>query len=98
VAWGFSQKEGEDYDNIFAPIAYYTIIRSIVALATSQVWTLQQMDVNMTFLHGILQEEVYVEQPKGFEVKDMKTRVCRLKKTLYGLKQSHRARYAYIES
>ena len=65
---------------------YY--IRSIVALAASQGWTLHQMDVNTTFLHGMLQEEVYVEKPQGFEVEDLRTHACRLKKPLYGLKQA----------
>lgn len=62
MAQGFSRKEGEYYDNIFSPIAHYTAIRFIVALAASQGWTLHQMDVKMTFIHGILHEEVYVEQ------------------------------------
>eukprot|EP00253_Pinus_taeda_P032247 PITA_32247 len=56
------------------------------------------MDVKTSFLHGILQEEVYVEQPKGFEVKDRKNQVWRLKKALYGLKQAPRAWYVYIDS
>ena len=54
IARGFSQKEGEDYDDIFAPIARYTTIRSIVALAASQGWTLHQIDVKIAFLHGML--------------------------------------------
>ena len=56
------------------------------------------MNVKTTLLHGMLQEEVYVEQPQGFEVKDRKTDVWRLKKALYGLKQSPRAWYAHIDS
>lgn len=60
VARGFYQK-GEDYDDPFAPISYYTTIRSIVALTASQGWTLHQMDVKTMFLHGIIKEEVYVE-------------------------------------
>ena len=83
VAQGFSQKEGEDYDDNFAPVAQYTTIRLIISLATSQGWTLHQMDIKTTFLHCMLQEEVYVEQPQGFEVEDRKTHVCRLKKELY---------------
>jgi hypothetical protein len=49
------------------------------------------MDVKTTFLNGVIEEEVYIEQPRGFEVEDKKTRVCRLKKALYRLKQAHRA-------
>ena len=56
------------------------------------------MDVKTTFLHGMLQEEVYVEEPHGFEVEDRKTHVFRLKKALYGLKQAPRAWYACIEN
>lgn len=98
VAYGFSQKEGEDYNDIFAPVAQYTTICLIVTLAASQGWTLHQMDVKTAFLHGLLQEEVYVEQPPGFEVHDRKTHVCLLKKALYGLKQAPRAWYAHIDN
>ena len=65
VAQGFSQKEGEDYDDIFAPLAQYITIHSIVSLAVSQGYTLHHMDVKTTFFHGMLEEEVYVEQPQG---------------------------------
>lgn len=57
VARGFSQKEGEDYDEIFAPVARYTTIQYIIALAASQGWALHQMDVESAFLHGILKED-----------------------------------------
>ena len=90
-ARGFSQKEGIDYDDIFAPIARYIPIRSIIALAATQGWNLHQMDVKTAFLHGAIKEEVYVEQPLGFEVQDRDTHVCRLKKVLYRLKQAPRA-------
>ena len=60
VAWGFTQKEGIDYDEIFAPVAHYTTIWSIIALATLQGWSLHQMDVKTAFLHGSIKEEVYV--------------------------------------
>jgi len=96
VARGFSQKEGVDYDEILAPVARYTTIHLIIALAASQGWSLHQMDVKNAFLHGSLKEEVYVEHPKGFEVQDRMTRVCRLKKALYGLKQAPSAWYERI--
>eukprot|EP00253_Pinus_taeda_P002330 PITA_02330 len=98
VARGFSQKEGIDYDEIFAPIARYTTIRSIIALATLQGWNLHQMDVKTAFLHGSIKEEVYVEQLEGFEIHDRESHVCRLKKALYGLKQAPRAWYERIDS
>ena len=62
MAQGFSQKEGEYYDDIFASVARYTTFCSIVSLATSQGWTLHQMDVKKKFLHVMLQEEVFVEK------------------------------------
>ena len=70
VARGFSQKEGIDYNVIFAPVARYTNIRSIIALAASQGWNLHQMDVKPAFSHSSIKEEVYVEQLEGFEIYD----------------------------
>jgi hypothetical protein len=91
VARGFSQKEGIDYEETFAPIARYTSIRTIIALAAKMKWKLHQMDIKTSFLNGVIEEEVYIEQPQGFEVEDRKTHVCKLKKALYGLKQAPRA-------
>jgi hypothetical protein len=88
IARGFSQKEEEDYDEMFAPVARYTSIRSIISLLASMGWNLHQMDVKTTFLNGAIEEEVYIEQPQGFEVHSRDTHVCRLKKDLYGLKQA----------
>ena len=70
VTRGFSQKEGIDYEETFAPVARYTSIRAIMALATKLGWKLHQMDVKTTFLNGVVEEEVYVEQPLGFETHD----------------------------
>ena len=70
MARGFSQKEGIDYEETFAPMARYTSIRAIMALATKLGWKLHQMDVKTTFLNGVVEEEVYVEQPLGFESHD----------------------------
>jgi hypothetical protein len=86
VAHGFSQKEGIDYEETFAPVARYTSIRTIIALAAKMKWKLHQMDVNTAFLNGVIEEEVYIEQPQGFKVEYMKTHVCKLKNALYGLK------------
>jgi hypothetical protein len=98
VAHGFSQKEGIDYEETFSPVARYTSIGTIIALATKMKWKLHQMDVKTTFLNGVIEEEVYIEQPQGFEVEDMKTHVCKLKKALYILKQAPRAWYGRIDS
>jgi hypothetical protein len=98
VARGFSQKEGIDYEETFTPVARYTSIRTIIALAAKMKWKLHQMDVKTTFLNGVIEEEVYIEQPQGFEVEDRRSHVCRLKKSLYGLKQAPRAWYVHIDS
>jgi transposase InsO family protein len=98
VARGFSQKEGIDYEETFSPVARYTSIRTIIALAAKMKWKLHQMDVKTTFLNGVIEEEVYIEQPQGFEVEYKKTHVCKLNKALYGLKQAPRAWYGRIDS
>ena len=61
-------------------------------------WNLHQMDVKTTFLNGVIEEEVYIEQPQGFEVEYRRTHVCKLKKALYGLKQAPLAWYGRIDS
>jgi hypothetical protein len=97
-AHGFSQKEGINYEETFTPMARYTSIRTIIALTAKMKWKLHQMDVKTTFLNGVIEEEVYIEQPQGFEIEDMKSHVCRLKKALYRLKQAPRAWYGHIDS
>ena len=64
-----SQKEGIDYKETFAPVVRYTSIRTILALATIMKWKIHQMDVKTTFLNGVVEEEVYVKQPLGFETR-----------------------------
>jgi hypothetical protein len=98
ISRGFSQKEGIDYEETFAPVARYTSIRTIIALATKMKWKLHHMDVKTTFLNGVIDEEVYIEQPQGFKVEDRKSHVYKLKKALYGLKQAPRAWYGRINS
>jgi hypothetical protein len=98
VSRGFSQKEGIEYEETFSLVSRYTSIRTIIALAAKMKWKLHQMDVKTTFLNHVIEEEVYIEQPQGFEFEDRKTHVCRLKKDLYGLKQTPRAWYGRIDS
>jgi hypothetical protein len=98
AARGFYQKEGIEYEETFSHVARYTSIRTIIALATKMKWKLHQMDVKTTFLNGVIKEEVYIEQPQGFEVEDRKTHVCKLKKDLYGLKQYPGAWYGRIDN
>ena len=94
VARGFSQVKGVDYDETFAPIAWYTSIQSIISIAAKMGWQIHQMDVKTAFLNGIIHEEVYIEQPQGFEMHGRESHVCRLKKALYDLKQTPRAWYS----
>lgn len=86
VDQGFSQKEGIYHDDTFAPIARYSTIRSIISLASPMGWKLHQMNVKTAFVNGVIEEEVYMEQPKGFVIHGKESHVCRLKKALYGLK------------
>ena len=86
MARGFSQKEGVDYDETFAPVARYTCIKTIITLASAMRWRLRQMGVKTKFLNGEIEKEGYVEQPDGFVVHGKESHLCRLKKALYGLK------------
>ena len=76
VARGFSPKEGIDNKETFAPVARYTSIRTILSLDSKMIWKLHQKDVNTTFLNGVIEEEVYIEQPPIFETHYKKTHVC----------------------
>jgi len=93
VAKGFTQKEGVDYNEIFSPVVKYTTIRVMLALVAHFNWELEQLDVKTAFLHGDLEEKIYMSQPRGFEDRDKPNHVCYLKKSLYGLKQSPRQWY-----
>lgn len=91
VAKGFTQTYGIDYQETFAPVAKINSIRVLLSLAVHLNWPLQQLDVKNAFLNGDLEEEVFMDLPPGFEGKFGEKKVCRLKKSLYGLKQSPRA-------
>jgi hypothetical protein len=86
VAQGFSQKEGIDYEETFAPVARLEAIRILLAFFVAKGFKLHQMDVKSAFLNGVLEEEVYVRQPPGFESEKYPLRVYKLRKALYGLK------------
>ena len=91
VAKDYSQVEGLDFDETFAPIARLESIRILLTFATHHDFKLQQMDVKSAFLNGPIKEEVYVEQLPGFEDPKYPNHVYKLHKALYGLKQAPRA-------
>ena len=91
MAKGYAQTYGVDYSDTFSPVAKMTSIRLFISLAATHNWDLHQLDIKNAFLHGDLQEEVYMEQPPGFVAQGEIGKVCRLRKSLYGLKQSPRA-------
>ena len=97
VAQGFSQVEGIDFGETFAPVARLESIRILLAYASHHNFKLQQMDVKSSFLNGPINELVYVKQPSGFEDPNHPDHVYKLDKALYGLKQAPRAWYEHLK-
>ena len=96
VAQGYTQVEGVDFDESFASVARLELIQILLSIACIMNFKLYQMDVNSAFLNGLLQEEVFVKQPMGFQDPHFPNHVLRLEKALYGLKQEPRAWYDHI--
>ncbi|GJR44942.1 putative RNA-directed DNA polymerase [Tanacetum coccineum] len=97
VAMGCAQKEGVDYEETFSPVVKMVTVRCLINLAVNQSWPIYQLDINNAFLYGDLDETVYMKPPQGFYPGNDKL-VCRLKKSIYGLKQSPRQWNAKLTS
>jgi len=82
----------------FSPVAKMTSVRLLISLATTHHWPVHQLDIKNAFLNGILDEEVYMAQPPGFVAQRESMKVCKLKKSIYGLKQSPRAWFCRFAS
>uniref|UniRef100_A0A5S6QG42 Retrovirus-related Pol polyprotein from transposon TNT 1-94 n=1 Tax=Trichuris muris TaxID=70415 RepID=A0A5S6QG42_TRIMR len=90
VAKGYAQQKGIDYEDVYSPTSSFDTIRLLVALGVQMGWILEQADVKCAYLYGQLKEEIYMEQPSGFVCTGSEHLCCKLKKSIYGLKQSGR--------
>ena len=88
VAKGYMQVQGIDYEETFSPVARYESIQYLLAHAALQDWEIEAMDLKLAYLHGVLDEEIYIEQLEGFTAKGEENKVCRLVQSLYRLKQA----------
>ena len=98
VAKGYAQREGIDYKEVFSPVVKHSSIRILLALVAKYELDLDQLDIKTAFLHGDLDEEIYMSQPTGFKTAGKEDMVCKLKKSLYELKQSPRQWYKRFDS
>jgi hypothetical protein len=98
VAKGYAQRQGIDFDEVFAPVTRIETVRLLLAVAAHRRWKVHHMDVKSAFLNGELEEEVYVHQPAGFVDSKNPGKVLKLKKALYGLRQVPRAWNAKLDA
>ena len=90
VAQGYSQTHGVDFEEVFSPVAHKTTIRALLSYANSHDLHIHQMDVKTAFLNGVIDCDLYMEQPEGYHDPDKPDYVCKLAKGIYGLKQAAR--------
>ena len=88
---GYIQNEGIDYEETLSPVAMFKSIRILLSIAAHYDYEIWQMNVKTTFLNGNLEEEIYMMQPEGFIAKNQERMVCKLKRSIYGLKQASRS-------
>ena len=98
VVKGYSQRKGIDYAEIFSHVVKLTSIRILLSVVESENLHLEQMDVKTVFLHGDLDNDIYMQQPEGFVVPGKEHIVCKLTRILYGLKQTPRQWYKKFDS
>lgn len=98
VVKGYQQKKGIDYTDIFSPVVKMTTVRIVLSIVAAEELHLEQLDVKTAFLHGDLEEDIYMVQPEGFQVAGKENLVCKLIKSLYGLKQAPRQWYLKFDS
>ena len=96
VAKGFKQRYGLDYEDTFSSVVKPTTIRLLLSLAVTRNWSIRQLDIQNAFLNGVLEEEVFMRQPPGFEDPQRPHHLCHLVKAIYGLKQAPRAWHARL--
>ena len=94
---GCSQQEGVDYEETFAPVMKFATFRMLLSRAAMEDMEIHQVDVKTAFLHGDLDQEIFMHQPDGFKEKGKEHLVCRLQKALYGLKQAPRSWYQKLD-
>lgn len=97
VAKGYTQRLGINYHSTFSPVIKLATVRLVLSLAVQNNWSMHQLDVNNAFLQEHLQEEVFMQQPPGFENPEFPNHVCRLRKAIYDLKQASRAWYKELK-
>ena len=98
VAKGYSEIPGIDFNDVFSPVVKHSSIRALLSIVAMRDYELDQLDVKTAFLHGELEEDIYMDQPEGFVIPGKEHLVCKLKKSLYGLKQSPRQWYKRFDS